>query len=331
MKRSLAFYTLEAAITLDLIIINFNCSDLSIECLKSARDVAQSVTLIPCIVDNGSTDDSLERFSKELPDCKVLPLGTNRGYAAAVNEGLKNTSSEFVLLCNADLIFDRKRPTFCHDLLRALEADPVIAVVGVQQLFADGRWQRSFGLVPGVLSALSDLLGLTFLNRVLRTRLHAMKLQATTPRTVPYLDGAFLCARREALEQIKGMDESFFFFGEDVDLCIRLRDKGFKVMFMPGFTIVHLRGASRRADLERERATMHMNEAARIRIHRRRSTAFMVRLATAFEALYYTEMWLAHAVRAILSSKENRTSHQHKADLCKHGALICAEELEKIE
>ncbi len=302
--------------------------------MRSARESFDGHQLRVQIIDNGSSDDSLVVLRRELADSKIVALPENLGYAAACNKALENCSEDFIVFSNSDVVY---HPNALSQMLRCIQRNTRVGVLGLQQVYANGKWQRSYGLLPGLRAALSDVLGLTFLHRAFHSFFFSESAPSSTQQTeakcfdVDYVDGAVLCVRRSAFAEIAGFDSSYFFFGEDIDLCIRMRSKSWRVAFCPSARATHLRGATRKTNVAHDMKVLALNESARIRIHRSYSSAFFVKLATALEAMYYAELWLLRSVLSMVVSGPGRDLQRQKADLCKHLSVVCAQELENIE
>ena len=192
------------------------------------------------VVDNSGQHDL------RLPQgVEVLRPGRNLGYARAVNLGLRRGDAPYVLLLNPDT---RLESPFLEAARRAFEERPELAVIGPQVREADGRVQASARRDPGLLTALAGRTGL--LTRLFPSNpLTRRDLVPTEegPREVDWISGAAMALRRSAVEDVGGMDERFFLYWEDCDLCRRLRRKGYRVLYHPGLgPVVHIQGRSSR-------------------------------------------------------------------------------------
>jgi N-acetylglucosaminyl-diphospho-decaprenol L-rhamnosyltransferase len=195
---------------------------------------------LPIIVDNGSTDDTLEIVRSRCPETKIIATGENLGYGRALNVGFKETRENFVILSNPDVVF---LDGSIRQMVEFLEKNPRVGVTGPQQTFPDKTWQRSYGDLPGIWPGIKDAVGITTLQNSLRRILWPRKIDRK-PKQVPYVDGAVLAVRREAFSQMSGFDEDFFFYSEESDLCWRMKKAGWKVIFLPCAEVIHVRGAS---------------------------------------------------------------------------------------
>jgi N-acetylglucosaminyl-diphospho-decaprenol L-rhamnosyltransferase len=193
-----------------------------------------SLTGIPLMVaDAGSRDDSLATVEKLFPDAKILRLA-NIGYGAAANAGIRETTAEWVLLCNPDLTFP---PTFAADLLSHLDAAASpwpdnVAIIGPRLVNPDGAHQFSVGRFPGFMRLLHG----HFRPRDQRSYVVPPPQQAGA---VEWLTGACLLIRRKYFEAVGGFDPGFFMYQDEVDLMRRLADAGYATWYNPGATVIH--------------------------------------------------------------------------------------------
>lgn len=191
------------------------------------------------VVDNGSQDSTLEIIKTEFRDVKLIEAGENLGYGAALNLGIREASSPFVLGANADTVF---RAGSLEQMAEFLAENPRVAIVGPQQVFPDGSWQRSYGDVPGLKEAVKSLTGLASLKNAVHRRL--WRYLPNRPKQVSYVDGAVMMLRQAAFDEIGGFDEDFHYYAEDADLCFRFRNAGWQVVTLPKVHVTHLRGGS---------------------------------------------------------------------------------------
>jgi GT2 family glycosyltransferase len=244
--------------TLAVAIVHYRAEDLCRQCV----DRLQASTLSDfsaVIVDNGSNRpieglDGDTRFHLEEP-------GRNLGYAAGINLALDRlpTSTQYVLLLNADVLVEPDTLTSVFDVL---EAEPEIGAATCRLLLPSGgidpACRRS---EPTVVSALAKQLGISRLFPTNRTlgRYNLTYLDATVAHDVDSGTGAFLMLRRRALEAAGGrLDERYFLFGEDLDLCRRIREAGYRIRYWPGSTALHVKGSGR---IRAARTTGHFYQA----------------------------------------------------------------------
>jgi GT2 family glycosyltransferase len=222
----------------DVVIVSYNSAHElrdAVEPLVHASDV----TVI--VVDNASQDGSLGRVA----DLRVTTFRntTNDGFAAGCNRGWRAGSAPYVCFLNPDAILDE--PSLAR-MVAILDEEPLLAAAAPRIEEADGTLVHSLRRFPRVLSTYSRAL---FLHRLFPraswtddvVRDPAAYDHACSP---DWVSGACLVARREALEQIGGWDDGFFLYGEDVDLCRRLRNAGWDIRFEPAAVARHLGGRS---------------------------------------------------------------------------------------
>ena len=221
-------------------IVNYNTRDHLRDCLASVQGNKPSEVVV---VDNASSDGSVEMVRTEFPTVIMRENDRNTGYGAAANQGISQCRSEYVLLLNSDTVL----PGGAHKALSEyMDQNPRAAVVGPRLEYPDGRLQVSSFPFPSPLYTFlrSTSFG-SLISRIpiLRER-YLPSWSHMQARIVPWVLGAVMVIRREAFEIVEGFDESFFMFSEEVDLCYRLWSAGWEVHFTPVVTIVHIEGAS---------------------------------------------------------------------------------------
>jgi len=227
-------------VTLSIVIVSFNaCGDLE-RCLDSLREHPPVPPHEVIVVDNGSSDDSVEAAGRRA-GVRVLASGSNRGFAAANNAGIRASTGEYLLLLNSDTIV----PAAAIDrLLAALERHPEAAAAGPRLVDAHGRAELSFGRMIGPITEWRQQ---RLMRRHSRADAAAVALIERMTRQEQFPDwvsGACLLVRRADAEAVGLLDERFFMYTEDVDFCAALRARGRRILFTPEAEMVHLRGRS---------------------------------------------------------------------------------------
>jgi GT2 family glycosyltransferase len=223
-----------------IVIVNLNTRNLLRDCLIALAANAQEMTET-IVVDNGSTDGSVEMLAAEFPGVGVIANASNAGFAPANNQGLARASGRYALLLNSDT---RVAADALINLVAFMDAHPQAGACGPQLRNADGTLQPSGRCFPTLASTLGELLPAPeHWRRKLRGDLETRDYDQVYP--VDELSGAALCVRRDALEQIGFLDEDFFFLGEDIDLCWRLKSAGWLVFYVPSARVMHYWGGSR--------------------------------------------------------------------------------------
>lgn len=221
-----------------VVIVNRNTADLLMRCVEHvyASDLSRQPEVI--VVDNGSTDDSVKRVKKAYPKSLVVEAGRNLGFAAANNQAFAMASGRFLLLVNTDAMLERD---CASKLMNLLETDSRIGMAGPQLLNHDGSNQTSFEAVP---TLATETLNRSLLKRLFPRKYPGKDRVSTGPQPVEALIGAVMMIRREALDELRGFDERYFFFLEETDLAVRMRKAGWKVVHEPTAKAVHLQGAT---------------------------------------------------------------------------------------
>jgi GT2 family glycosyltransferase len=195
------------------------------------------------VVDSGSNDGSAALVRDRFPSVRLVALSENRGFGAATNVGIGLASAPFLLLLNSDAW---PLAGAVPRLVEFAGQRPDAGVVGPRLVNLDGTLQRSVRGFPTLWRLATEYL---FLRKLApRTRalnaFYAANFDHETTREAEFLKGAALLVRREAIDQVGAFDEDFFVFSEDVDLCYRMQQAGWQVVFYPGAEFVHVGGTS---------------------------------------------------------------------------------------
>lgn len=204
------------------------------------------------VVDNASNDGSAEMVRVDFPWVTLVAVEHNVGYGAAANIGVGYAVADIILLLNSDT---RLQPESLDALRDFLDEHPDAGIVGPRLANPDGTLQASIYPFPTPLQILLQESGLGRVARWADFSREASQRRSAHDRicSVPWVLGAVLAIRRCAFESIGGFDDSFFMYYEEVDLCLRMRDKGWEIYFAPVTTVTHVGGAS----TSQLRAEMH--------------------------------------------------------------------------
>ena len=217
------------------------------------------------VVDCASTDGTGAVVHDRFANTRLVELDVNPGYGSALNAGVQRSSGDFVLLMNADAW---PTPDAVDQLVAFAGSEPAAGAVGPRLLNPDGSLQPSVRGFPTLWRLATEYFFLRWLAP--RSRLvnafYGAGFSHDAIRDAEFLVGAVLLVRRQAFEEVGGFDPNFFMFNEEVDLCYRLRDRGWKVVFFPGAEFFHLGGASTRLDwnrMYREQLRSHLRFLAK--------------------------------------------------------------------
>jgi GT2 family glycosyltransferase len=232
-------------VDVSIIIVSFNTREVLRESLQSVDREQANLRLEIFIVDNDSKDGSVEMVEAEFPQARVLRSHVNLGFGAANNVALELAQGRYIVLLNSDafLLPDSLRLSVEH-----MEASPSAGLAGGRLVGRDMTLQPSARMFPGILSDFLVMTGLAhkyaqskFFGRFDRT--WADPLQ---PAEVDWVPGAFSIIRREALQKVGFFDPEFFLYSEEVDLCRRIQNAGYKIMYWPDILVIHIGGESSR-------------------------------------------------------------------------------------
>ncbi len=252
-----------------IVIVNWNTRDLLRGCLHSLAQGDGRVVRRVVVVDNASSDGSAAMVRAEFPDVILIENAQNTGYAAANNLGLRQLgfgqpsaedAPRYALLLNPDT--ELPSDALCQMVAR-LDADPQVGAAGPRLVLPDGKLdlacRRSF---PTPKVALWRMVGLSklFPKSRLFGRYNLTYLDEHLETEVDCVVGAFMMVRRAVIERVGLLDETFWMYGEDIDWAYRIKQDGWKILYYPKVTVLHIkRAASRqnpRAKLEFQRASL---------------------------------------------------------------------------
>jgi len=231
---------------LSIIIVNYNVRHFLEQCLFAVQKAAKAVQAEITVIDNHSSDNSVGYLQTRFPGVRFIANTENLGFAKACNQGLKLAKGKYILFLNPDTIVPEDCFTKC---MAFFETHTDAGAVGVKMLDGSGDFlkesKRSF---PSPLTSLFKLFGLSriFPRSRLFSRYHLGHLDNSKDHEVDVLAGAFMMIRKNVLDEIGGFDETFFMYGEDIDLSYRIQKAGYKNYYFSGCSIIHFKGESTR-------------------------------------------------------------------------------------
>ena len=222
----------------DVVIVNYRSASLAIRCIRSILllDIARLERIV--VVDNNSQDDSVERLCNEVPGLRVISWPLNNGFGAGVNVGMSHVNGEHVLVLNPDTYFETN---VIPKVLSVMNENDDIGIVGLDLVNPDGTRQFSarrfysyFDIAARRLSILAKLVA----GRIDR---HLMKdlWKREELFDAEWVMGTGFVIRRAVFDAVSGMDERYFLYLEDVDLCARVWNAGYRVVCLPNACLVH--------------------------------------------------------------------------------------------
>ncbi|WP_114783729.1 glycosyltransferase family 2 protein [Botryobacter ruber] len=229
---------------LSVIVVSYNVQYFLEQALSSVRDALAGIPSEIFVVDNNSTDGSVEMVAAKFPEVKLIANTGNVGFSKANNQAIEASTGEYVLLLNPDTVVQE---TTFRKCLAFMDEHPDAGGLGVKMIDGAGKFlpESKRGL-PTPMVALCKIAGISRLFPKSRTfgRYHLGFLPPDELHEVEVLSGAFMLMRRETLDKVGLLDESFFMYGEDIDLSYRIVLGGYKNYYYPGTTIIHYKGES---------------------------------------------------------------------------------------
>jgi GT2 family glycosyltransferase len=231
---------------ISIIIVNYNVRDFLFQCLKSIENSITARTYEVIVVDNHSSDCSVEFLKDKFDSVEFISMDRNLGFGSANNIGLARANGKYTLVLNPDTIISSDT---LDKMYNYMESDTTVAISGCKVLNADGTFQsacrRGF---PTPWSAFSKLFGLQrlFPNSKVFAKYNQTYRDINKTYYIDAVIGAFMFCRTELLKSIGGFDTDYFMYGEDLDLCYRVSKAGWKVAYFHETEIIHFKGESTR-------------------------------------------------------------------------------------
>ena len=236
------------------VLVSWNVRDLLLRCIDSLK--ADGVSVI-VVLDNDSKDDSVAAVRRAHPDVELVELDHNTGFGGGVNRAVPHTSTKYVLVTTPDVYVE---PGSTKALQAVLDEHPDVGFVAPRIDTPDGQLYPSVRRLPSFV----DATGHAFLHFFWRSnpfsrRYMMLDWDHSTAADVDWVACTHFLERREAWDAVGGFDEQFFMFLEDVDLCSRLRDAGWKIRYEPASVVQHEISASADQIPYRMIATHHLS------------------------------------------------------------------------
>ena len=229
-----------------VLIVSFNSADDLPACLDAVRRATRAASYEILVVDNASADGTPDLVTRSYPDVRLIRNRQNVGFARAANQGFREAHGRHVLLLNPDAQVLDGAIDRC---VAFLDANPDVGVVGARVNNPDGTLQRACRrAVPTPMVSLFRLGGLKrlFPRHPAARAYNVEDADPAVTTDVDAVSGASLMVRREALEAVGGMDERYFLYAEDIDFCMSVGERGWRVVYYPKAVVTHQKGASSR-------------------------------------------------------------------------------------
>ncbi len=233
---------------LSIIIVNYKTPFLLKNCLMKLKFSLEYSRLFneseTIVIDNATDSKEIDPVKNLFPWIKIISNKNNIGFAAANNQGIKLSRGKYILLLNTDAEVAKNTAGI---LLGILEKEPLAAVAGCKLINEDGSIQPSIGFFPNLIKVLlwmSFLDDISILTSLIKPYHVDNKKYYSLSHEVDWVSGACFMLKKEAILQAGLLDENIFMYGEEVEWCYRIKKKGFRVIYTPLTSVLHLKGAS---------------------------------------------------------------------------------------
>jgi len=226
---------------ISIILVNYNGQIFLNDCLDSIFKQLHNTNYEVIIVDNFSTDNSVRIIQNNYSSFQLICSDINLGFGKANNLAVNYSQGEYLLFLNTDTILTENSPKILSEYLNQHHD---VAITGSRITFRDSSYQLSCGSLPNIVVEFLDKIKYTLDNKLHSLFSNLYDHQYSKVQEVGWVTGACLMMRRDVFEQIDGFDENFFMYFEDKDICKRVKEIGYKVIYYPKTTIIHLLGGS---------------------------------------------------------------------------------------
>ena len=231
---------------LSIVIVNYNTEKLTLECIASVYKSHLPYTFEIFVVDNHSSDNSVEAIKKHYPKVKLIENQENVGFSKANNQAITQAQGRYILLLNSDTIV--KENTLAA-MTQYMDNHMDVGAAGCEVVLSTGELDqachRGFPTPQASFYYMSGL-AKKYPNSPKYNSYHKSYLNMKEIHEIDCLVGAFMLVRKEAIDQVGMLDEEFFMYGEDIDWCYRIKEAGWGIIYNPTVSIIHYKGASSR-------------------------------------------------------------------------------------
>jgi GT2 family glycosyltransferase len=281
-----------------ILIVSWNTCQLLLDCLQSIYTYPPQIDFEIRIVDNDSGDGSAQVVQERFPQVQVISSATNLGFASGNNLVAQHAQGQYLLLLNPDTVI---HPQTIDQLVAFLDAMPNAGAVGPRMFNSDGSLQISTFRTPNLFLEAWQLL---YFDRLFPLSHYGEDHKG--PIVVDVLNGACILMRREIFQSLGGFDINFFMYSEEVDLCLRIRQAGWLLYYLPTAQIVHYGGQS----------TRQVRDLMFLELYRNKVRFFKKHYGSRQTVAYKILLWIVAVTRILpgmLASKLDSMSGQRLA------------------
>ncbi|MTI89298.1 MAG: glycosyltransferase [Balneolaceae bacterium] len=234
----------ESPVDISVIIVNYKVKEYIANLLNSLYKGSKGFNLEVFVVDNNSGDDSVSYLKERYPQVTYIANTENKGFGVANNQAIKKASGAYTLIINPDTLISEDT---LSTLVSHMEENQQCGAAGCKILNPDGTFApESRRSVPTIWSAACKVFGLNYLfpDRKVFGKYYLSWMDDDEQAQIPVLSGSFMFWRTKLLKELKGFDERFFMYGEDIDLCYRVQQTDYHIDYVPSTSIIHYKGES---------------------------------------------------------------------------------------
>ncbi|MDP3994495.1 MAG: glycosyltransferase family 2 protein [bacterium] len=254
-------------IELSIIVLNYNTRDLTLDCLSSLKKVNNETDFEIILCDNGSTDGSVEAITKKYPEVIIVKNNINLGFAKGNNTARKVARGKYVLFLNSDTIVNKG---VLPKTIQYIKTHPDTGAVTCKLVLADGSLdkdsRRSFPTPWVAFTHLVLHLDKLFPKSKLFARYWYGYISPDAVQEVDVIQGAYFLTSKKLLDEVDWFSEDYFLDGEDIDLCWKIKKKGYKVIYYPDVYILHLKGVTKGKNKQTQKSTVSLKEKIKFRM-----------------------------------------------------------------
>jgi GT2 family glycosyltransferase len=285
---------------LSIIIVNWNTKDLLCQCIDSLTQTLKKIDTEVFVVDNGSTDGSVEAVREKFSGVRLVENPVNLGFARANNQALAVSKGRYLLLLNPDT---RVKGQAIERMLSFMNGDGKVGLVGAQLLNADGSKQNSIANFP---SLATELLNKSLLRWLFPDKFPGKETDYSDPVEVDSVIGACILVRRQAVEQVGLLDEKYFLFLEETDWCYRIKKACWKIYHIPQAEVLHFQGKSAEAEKGKARIEYYRSRYHYFRKNRGRLQSIVLHIGLIIKLLVELVLSILACLFTLFTVKESR-------------------------
>ena len=285
-----------------LLSVNSNQNSSEASSIQSGRQLKTEII----VVDNASTDGTVEMVRSEFPDVRVIANSENVGFTRGNYQALAQARGRYLFLLNPDT---KLHPGALHTLLDYMDAHPRVGIAGPRLFYGDGTTQSSRRRFPNLATAFleSTKLQQWFPHNRILSRYYMLDTSDDATQSVDWVNGSAMFVRRELYEQIGGLDETFFMYSEELDWCYRAKQAGWEEIYLPTAQITHYEGKSSEQVVAQRDIYFHSSKVHFFRKYRGPWVAEALRafllLMFAYQIVEEGCKWLVGSKRALRAAR----------------------------